>query len=301
MTQRNRPRIGLVTYSGLPGLDEGDRLLQSALEGRGIQASSAVWDDPGVDWSLFNMCVVRSTWDYHHRVAEFLEWVEKAATLTSLWNPLEVLRWNSHKLYLRELSERGVPVVPTVWLEKGEAADLATLMESHGWSTAVIKPSVSASAYETVLVEATSVARGQAHLDNLLAQRDVMVQPFIASVETYRERSLLFISGELTHSVIRPPQLRLGASPGMTDTGADHAFDQDYALVTPSPDEVSLANGIVAMLDPHPLYARVDLVRADMGQPLLLELELVEPSLFFHLAPHAAERMADAIIDKIAR
>ena len=301
MTQHNRPRIGLITYSALSGLDEGDRLLQSALERRGLEVSPVVWDDSGVDWSLFDMCVVRSTWDYHHRLEEFLEWAEQAAGLTSLWNPLEVLRWNSHKLYLRELTERGVPVVPTLWLERGEAADLATLMESHGWPAAVIKPSVSASAFETVLVEQGSVERGQTHLNYLLAERDVMVQPFITSVETYRERSLLFIGGELTHAVIRQPQLRSGISPGIADTNPEQAADQDHALVTPSPEEVSLANEIVAMIDPRLLYARVDLVRGDSGEPLLLELELVEPSLFLHLAPHAVERMADAIIDRLAR
>ena len=281
--------IGLVTYSELPGLDEGDWPLRDALLARGFRVEAPIWDDPDMDWASFDLCVIRSTWDYHHLLPEFLAWAERASALTRLWNPLDVLRWNTHKTYLRDLSERGVPVVPTEWLDKGGNADLGSLMRARGWDRAVIKPSVSASAYATRLVTPATLSEAQAHLDAILARGDAMVQPFIASVETYLERSLLFIVGELTHSVTRPAQVR------SETVREDTPWYDDYLLVTPPGDELSLAQNVLEVAGYHTLYARVDLVRDDFGEPRLIELELVEPSLFLDLYPPAAEKLADAI------
>src|SRR5207248_10238751 len=135
-----------------------------------------VWDDPGVDWHGIKVSVVRSTWDYHHRLDEFLAWAERVATLTRLWNPVEVLRWNTHKSYLRDLAARGVPVVPTILLEAGSTVDLATLLARAGWQEAVIKPAVSASAHETIRASLEGLAEGQAHVNRLLPAHDLLVQ-----------------------------------------------------------------------------------------------------------------------------
>ncbi len=282
----NGARIGLVTYSGLPHLDHSDKLLQAALIARNFDAEAVVWDDPGVDWSSFDLCVIRSTWDYHHRRAEFLEWAERVSALAALRNSAEIVRWNSHKSYLRDLHMRGAPIVPTKWFQRGDAVDLAQLMTTCGWQDVVIKPAVSASAHATILVSLTSeasFAEGQAHLDNLLATGDVLVQPYMASVESYRERSALFIRGELTHSVSKPPVLH------------SESKDSDYRLVMPSDDEVALARDILRLTDYDTLYARVDIVRDDAGNPCLLELELVEPSLFLDLSTLAVERLVEGI------
>jgi hypothetical protein len=286
--------VGLVTYAGLVELDAGDALLRDALRGRGLNVRAVAWDDPAVDWVALGLCVIRSTWDYHHRLDEFLAWAEQVSELTSLWNPLEVVRWNTHKSYLRDLEERGVPVVPTEWFEKGEAVDLVGLMQERGWGRAVVKPSVSASAHGTVLVTGKSLAEGQAHLDRLLAERDVMVQPFMPSVETYRERSLLFMDGAFTHAVSRPPQLSV-APEGIPDEKR-----YEHGLVTAKADELELAELALRAAGFETLYARVDLVRDEAGTPRLIELELVEPSLFLRLFPKAAEVLAEAIVAHIA-
>src|SRR5437867_3685043 len=138
-------RIALATGAKLPTLNEDDLLLVPPLRELGVTAVPAVWDSPDVCWEEFQGVVVRSCWDYHHRLEEFLGWVvwlERAGI--PVWNPPAVLRWNSHKGYLRDLAARGVPIVPTRWLGRGEPVDLPMLLEDAGWRDAVMKPAVPA-------------------------------------------------------------------------------------------------------------------------------------------------------------
>jgi hypothetical protein len=280
--------VGLVTYDGVPDGSRDDQLLVPALAAHGLQARFVVWDDPGVNWAEPAVCVVRSTWDYLHRRAAFVAWAEQVDGQTDLWNPAPLLRWNTHKHYLADLAARGVPIVPTVWLDRGTTADLARIMAGHGWLRAVVKPAVSADSYGTSIVTGAARAEDQARLDALLRERDLMVQPFLASVQTYGERSLMFIAGELTHAVRRaPPQ------------DADDRNDAECPPVVPAPDEIALARAVLAAAGVPTLYARVDLLRDDTGAPCLLELELVEPSLFLRQAPQAVDRLAEAIAARV--
>lgn len=269
---------------------ENDRLLVPALEARGLRARLVAWDDAAMDWSLPRVSVIRATWDYHLRRDEFMAWVERVNALTDLWNPIATVRWNTHKRYLRDLAERSVRVVPTVWLSRGEEPDLAEIMEREGWSAAVVKPAVSASAYATRLITRERLASGQAHLDDLLAGRDMMVQPYLHSVMTTRERSLVYVDGKLTHTFLRAPALVHGTT---------EAWNRNE-LAEDDPGEDTFARRALSCLEQRPLYARVDLVRDDDGQLCLMELELVEPSLGLELAPQAAtEALADAIAARL--
>jgi glutathione synthase/RimK-type ligase-like ATP-grasp enzyme len=255
------------------------------LEAQGISARAVIWDDPAVDWSRYTLCVVRSTWNYHRKRGEFLAWAERVSRVTALWNPPEVLRWNTHKSYLRDLEQRGVPVVPTKWLTAGSRANLETLMSVHGWESAVVKPTVSASAEDTLLITSTTVDEGQSLLNTLLPRRDMMVQPFIASVQTERERSYMFIDGEFTHAVRRPFAL------------AQEGYDAwRVKPFQPSAKEISFAQRALRAARHVTLYARVDLVSDEAGDLRVMELELVEPSLFFAQSPRAAEQLARAIV-----
>lgn len=279
--------VGLVTYAEVPEGSRDDQRLIPALAELGLRARFVVWDDPTVDWAEPMVCVVRSTWDYLHRRAAFVAWAEHVAGVTDLWNPAPVIRWNTHKGYLRALAARGVPIVPTVWLAAGSRADLAGILADRGWAQAVIKPAVSADAFGTSIVTGASLPDAQAQLDALLRDRDMMVQPFLASVGSYGERSLLFIAGELTHAVRRS-----------APEGYGPHFAGDCPPVVPAADEVALARTVLAAVDMPTLYARVDLLRDDAGAPCLLELELVEPSLFLAQAPHATARLAAAIAER---
>jgi len=205
--------------------------------------------------------------------------------VTALWNPPAIVRWNSNKRYLQEIARRGAPVVPTQWLSAGCQADIAALLASRGWTRAVLKPVVGLATRDVLLVEpgADGLARAQAHADRLLAHQDVMVQPFVASVETSGERALVFIDGKYSHAVSKIAFQPLAA-----------AGEAGEKAVVADADEIAVAKMVAATVE-GALYARVDLVRDDAGHPMVIEFELVEPSLFLCLNPPAAERFSDAV------
>ncbi|MEO7019492.1 MAG: hypothetical protein ABI234_05020 [Ktedonobacteraceae bacterium] len=277
--------IALATCTTLPNLDADNALLIPALAERGLRAQPIVWNDPSMDWSTPKVTVIRSTWDYHHQRSAFLSWAERVSHLSNLWNPFDLLKWNTHKFYLRDLEQQHIPIVPTLWLEQGTRTNLAALIEQYGWSKVVIKPAVSASAYATILVTAETIQQGQAHLNQFLTTSDMLLQPFLSTVVSSHERSLIFIDGECTHAIEREPALDLEPS----------APDR---LIAPQDDEILLSRRILSFLPLAPLYARVDLIHDEAGTLRLMELELVEPGLWLALAPHAVQLFADAIARK---
>jgi hypothetical protein len=275
-----------------------DRTLVAALWARGVRVRSVSWDDPAVDWTEPSLCIIRSAWDYHHRLGQFLRWAEEVAGVTTLWNPPPVLHWNTTKTYLRDLERLGeIPIVPTVWLEAGSTVDLAALLAERGWQQAVIKPMVSTNAYATRLLSRSMLAEGQAQLDSLLASRAVMLQPFLTTTAGYGERSLVFIDGALTHAFRKRAVL----------AAHEDAFGE--FPVTPTFREARLARSILQHAaelikwEEHPpslLFARVDLVQDGAGNPRLMELELVEPRLRLADAPWGLERLLQAVVARCA-
>jgi hypothetical protein len=277
--------VALVTCSRLPELTEDDQTVVRALEKLGLHAAPAVWDDPNFDWSMPRLSVIRSTWDYHLRHDEFLAWVDRVSALTALWNPPQVIRWNSHKSYLQDLEARGIPIIPTEWLDAGFQVDLDALLTARGWARAVLKPVVSLDAYGTEIVEPAAITTGPTSHRERLLTRNMMLQPYISAVETSGERSLIYIDGHFSHAVRKPSVFEEEPFPG----------EREYTVVSAAPDEAALAEVALGSVGFDTLYARVDMVRDDSGDLRLMELELVEPSLFFGLVPEAAERMASAI------
>jgi hypothetical protein len=273
--------VGLITYGDMLPLSDDDEPLLYALREKGLCVEPFVWDDPTVEWASVRLSVIRSPWDYHLRRDEFLAWADRASLLTDLWNRLHTVRWNSNKSYLRDLSSRGIPIIPTVWLSQGEEVDLPRVLDERGWTEVVVKPVVSLDAYGTMRVNPSNVGEGQSHLARFLRERDMMVQPYMDSVEGYGERSLVYIDGALSHAVRRTPVLSGEKLPA--------------ALVDATLEELRLADSVLRAADHETLYARVDMVRDNDGTLRLMELELVEPSLFFMQAPSAVERMVYAI------
>jgi glutathione synthase/RimK-type ligase-like ATP-grasp enzyme len=276
-------RIGLVTCLEPPEPDPDEELLASALRGQGHAASVVAWDDPKVAWSSFDLCVLRSTWNYYKRVDDFLVWARLVDDETALANPPAVVRWNAHKEYLADLERHGAPVVPSVWLRRGAKDTLASISEARGWDDVVVKPSVSAGSFETLRVRKGDRARGEAHLERLLATRDAMVQLYLPSVEDHGERALVWIDGELTHSVRKAPRFREDAesvSEALPISGEERAFARRVLSCLPVRERL--------------LYARVDVAHDGEGL-CVMELELIEPSLFLRQHPPALERLCRAI------
>ena len=280
-------RIALVTCREFADLDPDDRLVIPPLTQRGIEAVPAVWDDPAVDWSGFDLAVLRSPWDYTRRRDEFVQW---AAGVPRLLNPADVVEWNTDKRYLADLAAAGAPVVPTVYVAPGERWDAPT---EGQW---VIKPAVSAGSVDTGrydLADPSERELAYALMQRLHEEsRTVMVQPYLDAVDSYGETALIFIRGQYSHAIRKGPMLD-GPYRGV----ASLYKREEIVSREPSLIEREVADTVLAA-SPFPadqlLYARVDLIGGP-DQPVLVELEVTEPSLFLRYDPKAPERLADAI------
>jgi hypothetical protein len=284
------PLILFATYAARPELTEDDQLFARALERRGVRVRAAVWDDPAAAWESAAAVVIRSTWDYHLRLAEFLAWVDRVAAVATLHNDARIVQWNSHKKYLGEISRAGVPVIDTVFATAGARVNVDAISREHGWRDLVVKPAVSASAHETRRFAPNEHGAAQLHLERLQRERDVMLQPHLTALAEQGELSLLFARGQFTHAVRRRSALVDGhpmpkSAPASAPAAAHRCAERVLA-----------AAGALTGVEPNDLlYARVDLA-ASRDDFLLLELELIEPSLFLLHAPDAAEHFADALV-----
>jgi glutathione synthase/RimK-type ligase-like ATP-grasp enzyme len=274
--------VALASCVALPEPDADLSPLVRALRAAGLTTEVLAWDDPDADFGAARLTVLRSTWNYSEQPARFLGWVDRVAERSTLWNPREVIRWNAHKSYLLDLEARGIPVVPTQLLRRGATTTLADVKRERGWSDVVVKPAVSGGSRATVRVTGEALERGEAHFRALVAREDVLVQPYLASVEGPGERALVWIDGEPTHAVRKAPRF-LGDAESVS------------AAVAIEADEADLARRAVASAPGPLLYARVDMARDAGGSPRVMELELIEPSLFFVQSPAALERYVVAV------
>jgi hypothetical protein len=276
------PRVAIATSRALPGLDADGPLLIAALEDAGMHAQPAVWDDPAVDWDDFDVVLIRSTWDYVLRREEFLGWASRCRRTA---NPARVLGWNTDKRYLHDLAGAGVPVVPTAFLEVGQPLHVP---EAWRDGDIVVKPTVSASAADTGRFSSTS-AQAVELVEHLHARgRPAMLQPYLPGVDTVGETALVHLAGAFSHAV------RKGALLKATGTRAPLTVDDPDEIITPTTatsEQHAVARAALAAVPGGPealSYARVDLVPDADGRPVVLELELTEPSLFLQHAPPAA-------------
>ncbi len=291
------PTVALATCREFPNLDDEDRLLIPALASLGIDAVPAVWTDDAIDWAGFDAVVIRETWDYADDRDAFLAWAARIESVSALFNPAAVVAWNTDKHYLQELADAGLPVVPTVFVEPG--ADASTWLPSGDFSDVVVKPAVSCGSRDTVryaLHEPVDVA--EAHVARLLADdRSVMVQPYLDAVDTVGETALLYFDGVFSHAIRKGPLL----ARGVEGEKVEGLFVQEQIDPRePSPAERAVADAVVARIPGGaPLYARVDLIPSADGTPVVLELELTEPSLFLSHSAGAADRLAAAIAGRL--
>ncbi|HEV2594633.1 MAG TPA: hypothetical protein VGU01_05470 [Sphingomicrobium sp.] len=281
--------VTLVTYSRLPHLTPDDRLLAVELERRCMSVRAAVWSDEAIDWSASTLTVLRSTWDYFHGPVEFLAWLDAAGSETSILNSPALIRWNHDKHYLDSLDTYGVPTVPTVFADKASSVDLAEAAAMFETTELVIKPAIGGAAHG-----ARRFAIGRDfdeavnHLERLTASGCALIQPFFESILTERERSLVFLGSSFSHAYLKPPF-----------SAGSMAGEAGEVVHVPEDSEFELARRALASLDEVPAYARVDMALRD-GRPHLMELELIEPALHFHLAPGSEAVLADSLQRKLS-
>jgi hypothetical protein len=252
-----------------------------------------VWEDPHCDWREAELVLIRSAWDYSYRRDQFLRWADEVARVTRLWNPPALVHWNTHKGYLCDLAERQVPTVPTVLLPAGSETRLDALLAERGWDEAVLKAAVAQTGRYAMRTSRAEAARGQAHLDRIVPHEDMLVQPYTVSVEQQGEVSLMYVDGDFTHAVRKQ-----AAGGGFM---VHHDYGGSERATRPTAAESRVAARALEEVPERTLYARVDLVAGPGGKPLVMELELVEPELFFRFSQAAVEHLAAAVERELAR
>jgi hypothetical protein len=302
-------RIALATCSSLPDLDGDDVGLLPAFAARGVVADPVVWDDLAVDWAAYDLVLIRSTWDYTERPREFLDWTRRVEQSSRLLNPASVVAWNIDKSYQRTLDGAGLPIVPTIWLDPERNFNSRAIHTRFpAFGDFVIKPTISAGSRDTGRYSASetpSRALAITHAKKLLqAGRHVMLQRYLRQVDTVGETALVFIDGAFSHAVRKGPLLD---GPFREPRTTSEVYKEEIMSERDaSPAELALAHRVVAALpdlvpgvDGPLVYARVDLIPDDDGNPVVLELELTEPSFFFALAPGSVDRLVDAVVRRL--
>ncbi|WP_223787677.1 ATP-grasp domain-containing protein [Marinicella meishanensis] len=289
-------KLAVATCQHFPhGVDD-DAPLIDALHERFEQVDVLPWDTDA-DWSVYQACLLRSVWDYHEQVARFNRWVDAVSQQTRLFNPPAVIHWNQNKYYLAELAEFGITVAPTHWLRAGSQAaqslDLATITQAFDAPQYFLKPVVGADSSGTLRFEhsAAGLAAAEKHLAQWLPAVDMMLQPYLSTVESHGETSAIYVAGNLTHAVRKIPvkgDFRVQDTFGASDVS--HRMNaSEMALSKACLQYINQRFGAV-------LYARFDFLQDAAGCVYLNEAELIEPSMFFNHGPQAAEQLAEALL-----
>lgn len=281
-------RCCFLSMDSLEGYVSDDELAIEPLAELGWAVDTISWRTQAVNWSDYDVVVIRTTWDYQRYPDAFLQTLEHiSGSSAHLENSIDIVKWNLSKEYLRELAERGVPVVPTLWDQSYDESSFDGWLDDLNADELIVKPVVSATAERTYRLRKYDEA-----LEEDFSGRGFMVQPFMPSVVSEGEYSLFYFNGEFSHAIVKRPQ-----------TGDFRVQEEHGGIITAiAPDDYLLQAGHKAVMhiDPTPLYARVDLIRGPDGRLLLMELELIEPALYFRMDDEAPSRFANALDERMS-
>tara|TARA_A100000171_G_C2139317_1_gene153370 strand:- start:3849 stop:4742 length:894 start_codon:yes stop_codon:yes gene_type:complete len=266
-------------------------LLKDALEKKGLSVQRVHWDDPTYNWSQTKVALIRTVWDYFERFEEFNMWMVKTASVTNLINPLPLQQWNSHKFYLQELQDKGVRVVPTEYISAKSKTSLAEISAKRGWKKMVIKPAISAAAFNTYKVSEETSIESETIFQELLQSRDMLVQEFQETIVTKGEASLMVFNGNYTHAILKKAK--------QGDFRVQDDFGGTVHPYTPSQEEIEFAEFANTQCPTIPVYGRVDIVWDDKGLCYLSEMEFLDPEIWVRNAPETAKLLAEGIFQSI--
>ena len=284
-------KIALLTCEKLPELTAADQLLIPELAKHNIVAKPVIWSDQTINWSNFDYLIFRNTWDYFEKETEFNLWLDQIEKLgIKTLNTIGIIKQNKHKFYLREMEKQGISILPTVFIDKTNSLNLAELIPSH-WKKAVIKPAFSAGSYLTEVFEVADIQKINADYKNLAQEKELLLQEFMPEIQTLGETSFIFFNKKFSHCVNKKPV--------DGDFRVQSQFGGKYSLVQPSQELIEKAQKIVNTFPENLLYARVDGII--IGTELyLMEIECIEPDLYFDIADGALERFVSSIVELIA-
>lgn len=284
-------KIALLTCQQLPDLLQSDQFLIPELAKHNIEASVEIWDNPNVNWSDFNYLIFRNTWDYFEKEVEFNNWLKKIQLLgIKTLNSIEVINKNKHKFYLKDLEKLGIKILPTLFINKTDRLDLSINIP-HYWKKAVVKPAFSAGSFQTEVFEVADIAKINQQYQPIAAEKDLLLQQFMPEIQTLGETSFVFFNKKFSHCVNKKP--------AAGDFRIQMQFGGQYTLVHPSQDVINQAQAVVDSFDEELLYARVDAIIID-NQIHLMEVECIEPDLYFDLAPGSQQLFVNEIVQLIS-
>lgn len=279
-----------LTLEDRTGFSIYDHLLFEPLAKLDWLVEEIPWNRHNIEWSRFDAVVIRSTWDYQITPDKFLSTLEEIESVTKLYNPVDICRWNLNKRYLRDLQSKGIQIIPTYWLEGLSKHSIESVFQASATKRLVAKPLIGANANDTFVLTLENPASWNGAI-SVFADREVMLQPFIDSIQVEGEYSLFYFGGHFSHAVVKRP------------AEGDYRVQEEHggiiASVNPDQDLIRAGAQAIKAIEKTLLYARVDLVKLESGQPALIEMELIEPSLYFEHCPNSAEMFA-AQFDRIA-
>ena len=264
-----------------------DELLLAPFAAQGYEVDTISWHQPDVDYSIYEAVIVRSPWDYQQYETEFVACLKRIERQTRLINSLPLMLWNFNKQYLKDLEAAGVPVLPTRWLSRFEQSAITGAFSEFACDELVIKPCVSANADDTFRLTPERLATNIGELATCFAGRECMVQPFVSSVTEQGEVSLFYFAGELSHAILKQPKAG--------DFRVQEEHGGSLQAITPEPAMLTNALAALNAMPDDYLYARVDLLWF-AGEWRIIELELIEPSLYFNLDEHSPQRFVNAYL-----
>lgn len=282
--------IALLTCKNLPELAPADQQLIPELAKHNITASAQIWNDKKVNWTDFDYLIFRNTWDYFEKEAEFNLWLDHIEGLRiKTLNAIGVIKENKHKFYLREMERNGIKIIPTVFIDKTNNLQLSEIIPSH-WKKAVIKPAFSGGAYQTSVFEVIDIEKINEEYQSIASEKELLLQEFMPEIQTSGETSLIFFNKKYSHCVNKKPV--------DGDFRVQSQFGGKYSAIEPGSELIEEAQKIVNQFKNDLLYARVDGIIIE-NELHLMEIECIEPDLYFNLSDGSHQRFVDSIIELI--
>lgn len=282
-------RIAIATFNKLPKLDPADQLLCKKFKTRGILAEPIVWNDKQVDWKSYKTVIIRSTWDYHENIRDFRSWLNLLDSKSiSVWNPINIIRWNIDKKYLTELLNKKYNVVPTIIVKRNTNFNIKNIIIQNNWTSFVLKPNIGLAGYHVACFTKDNLKQAQTFAQKILKTNDMILQPFIYAIKQ-GELSFIFFNKIFSHAIIKIP--------AKNDFRSNAFFGASHKLFAPDNNLLDQAINFLTPITTDLMYARVDCVLFD-SKLMLMEMELIEPFLSFNLYPEGVKNFITAF-DKL--
>ena len=285
-------KIGLLTCERLSELTPADQLLIPELAKYNIIAKAVIWDDKTINWNNFDYLVFRNIWDYFEKESEFNLWLDQIEKLgVKTLNPIEVIKQNKHKFYLREMEKNGIQIIPTVFIDKTINLNLSELIPPH-WKKAVIKPAFSGGAYQTEVFDIDDIDNINEQYKSIASEKELLLQEFMPEIQTLGETSFIFFNKKFSHCVNKKPI--------EGDFRVQSQFGGKYIISEPNSELIKKAQKVVDQFDDNLLYARVDGIVIE-NELHLMEVECIEPDLYFELSEGSQNRLVKSIMELIKK